>query len=91
MEALFDVSLTQTLSRTIITSGTTLITVLSLLIFGGEMIFGFALALFVGIVFGTMSSVYVASTWALLLGVQRQNLVPRKVERSEVDALETLD
>ena len=67
---LFDVSLTQTLSRTIITSGTTLITVISLLIFGGEMIFAFSLALVVGIVFGTFSSIYVASTWAIFLGYQ---------------------
>ena len=91
IQRLFDVSLTQTLSRTIITSGTTLITVVSLMIFGGEMIYGFALALFVGIVFGTISSIYVASTWTLLLGIQRENLVPKKVERKETDGFETMD
>ena len=52
MYDVFNISITETLSRTIITSGTTLITVVSLMIFGGEMIYGFALALFVGIVFG---------------------------------------
>lgn len=91
IQRLFDASLTQTLSRTIITSGTTLITVVSLMIFGGEMIYGFALALFVGIVFGTISSIYVASTWTLLLGIQRENLVPKKVERKETDGFETMD
>ncbi|MBO6258352.1 MAG: protein translocase subunit SecF [Succinivibrio sp.] len=91
MENLFDVSLTQTLARTIITSGTTLITVVSLLIFGGEMIYGFALALFVGIIFGTISSIYVASTWALILGIKRVNLVPKKIEKKETDGMETMD
>ncbi|MGN0916222.1 MAG: protein translocase subunit SecF [Succinivibrio sp.] len=91
MTEVFDISLTQTLSRTIITSGTTLITVVSLMIFGGEMIYGFSLALFVGIVFGTVSSIYVASTWALILGIQRENLIPKKVEKKENDGYETMD
>ncbi len=91
MPTLFDMSLSQTLSRTIITSGTTLITVISLLIFGGEMIYGFSVALFIGIVFGTISSIYVASTWALLLGIQRVNLVPKKIEKKETDIIETMD
>ncbi|MBQ9273207.1 MAG: protein translocase subunit SecF [Succinivibrio sp.] len=91
MEHLFDVSLTQTLSRTIITSGTTLITVVALLVFGGEMIFGFSLALFVGIVFGTITSIYVASTWALILGISRQDLVPKKIDKKETDIIESID
>ena len=91
MEQIFNISITQTLSRTIITSGTTLITVVSLMIFGGEMIYGFALALFVGIVFGTFSSIYVASTWPLLLGISRENLMPKKVEKQESDGYETMD
>ncbi len=91
MQTMFDVSLTQTLSRTIITSGTTLLTVLSLLLFGGEMIYGFSLALFIGIVFGTISSIYVASTWPLILGIERTNLIPIKVEKKETDGYETLD
>ncbi len=91
MEHLFDVSITQTLSRTIITSGTTLITVLSLLIFGGTLIHGFALALTVGIVFGTFSSIYVASTWALVLKIERRNLLPMKIEKKETDGMESLD
>lgn len=91
MYDVFNISITETLSRTIITSGTTLITVVSLMIFGGEMIYGFALALFVGIVFGTISSIYVASTWALILGIKRENLVPVKVEKKESDGYETID
>ena len=91
MEQIFNISITKTLSRTIITSGTTLITVVSLMIFGGEMIYGFALALFVGIVFGTFSSIYVASTWPLLLGISRENLMPKKVEKQESDGYETMD
>lgn len=90
IEHMFDVSLTQTLARTIITSGTTLITVLSLLIFGGSLIFGFALAVTVGIVFGTFSSIYVASTWPLLLKIERKHLIPRKIEKKEVE-YETMD
>ena len=90
MDRLFDVSLTQTLSRTIITSGTTLITVFSLLIFGGDMIYGFSLALVVGIVFGTISSIYVASTWALLLKIERKNLIPKKIDKKEIE-MESMD
>ena len=81
MDRLFDVSLTETLSRTIITSGTTLITVIALLILGGEMIYGFSLALLVGIIFGTFSSIYVASTWPLLLKIQRENLLPMEIKK----------
>ncbi len=90
MDRLFDVSLTQTLARTIITSGTTLITVFALLIFGGDMIFGFALALAIGIIFGTISSIYVASTWALLLKIERKHLIPKKIDKKEIE-IETMD
>lgn len=90
MERLFDVSLTQTLARTIITSGTTLITVFSLIFFGGDMIFGFSLALAVGVIFGTLSSIYVASTWALILKIQRQNLIPKKIDKKEIE-MESMD
>jgi preprotein translocase subunit SecF len=59
-------SINETLSRTILTGGTTLLAVLSLLIFGGEVIRGFAFVMFVGILVGTYSSIYVASPFALL-------------------------
>ena len=91
MDELFDVSLSQTLSRTLITSGTTLVTSVALLIFGGEMIYGFALALTIGVVFGTFSSIYVASTWALMLGIERSHLLPLPVEVKESDGVESMD
>lgn len=71
-------SINQTLSRTIMTSGTTLLVVLALYFFGGPVIHGFALALIVGILIGTVSSIYVASPLALWLGVTRANLMPVK-------------
>jgi preprotein translocase subunit SecF len=76
-------SLTQTLSRTIMTSGTTLIVVLALFVLGGTLIHAFAIALIFGIVIGTYSSIYVASFAALALGVSRQDLVLPKKEGAE--------
>ena len=71
-------SINQTLSRTIMTSGTTMLVVLSLFFLGGPVVHGFALALIVGILIGTVSSIYVASPLALWLGVTRANLAPVK-------------
>ncbi|WP_053033041.1 protein translocase subunit SecF, partial [Vibrio cholerae] len=67
-------SITQTLSRTLITSGTTLFVVIALFTQGGAMIHGFALALLLGITVGTYSSIYVASALALKLGITREHL-----------------
>ncbi len=72
---LINVSLTETLDRTIFTSLTTLLVVISLAVFGGEMIHSFALALIVGIGFGTYSSTYVASNILLLLNVNKEDLM----------------
>lgn len=69
-------SINQTLSRTLMTSGTTLIVVVCLYALGGETISGFALALLVGIGVGTYSSIYIASALALALGVSKQDLIP---------------
>jgi preprotein translocase subunit SecF len=80
-----NVSINQTLSRTIMTSGTTLLVVLSLFIFGGQVIHGFALALIVGIVIGTVSSIYVASPLALWLGISRATMAVRKKPEEEAD------
>jgi preprotein translocase subunit SecF len=79
-------SINQTLSRTIMTSGTTMLVVVALFIFGGQVVHGFALALIVGILIGTVSSIYVASPLALWLGVTRANLAPVKQPGAEVDA-----
>jgi preprotein translocase subunit SecF len=81
-----NVSINQTLSRTIMTSGTTLLVVLSLFIFGGQVIHGFALALIVGIVIGTVSSIYVASPLALWLGISRATMAVRKKPEEEADS-----
>ncbi|MGL4827199.1 MAG: protein translocase subunit SecF [Vibrionaceae bacterium] len=71
-----NISISQTLSRTTITSGTTLVVVIALFVQGGPMIHGFSLALLLGISFGTFSSIYIASALALSLGVTREHLLP---------------
>ena len=73
--ALMDNAKTATLSRTIITSGTTLLMVLAMLFLGGEVLHGFALCLTLGIVIGTYSSVLVASPITLWLGVSREDFI----------------
>ncbi len=70
----------QTLSRTIMTSVLTLIVVFALFFLGGSMLHGFALALIIGIIIGTYSSIYVAGSLALALGLTRQNLLPPSKE-----------
>ncbi|GEM78456.1 protein translocase subunit SecF [Vibrio superstes] len=74
-------AITQTLSRTLITSGTTLFVVIALFTKGGANIHGFATALLLGITVGTYSSIYVASNLALKLGVSREHLMPPQVEK----------
>ncbi|BDM63846.1 protein-export membrane protein SecF [Shewanella sp. NFH-SH190041] len=78
-------SITQTMSRTIITTGTTLITVVALFMKGGTMIHGFATALLLGIMFGTYSSIYVASYLAMKLGVNREHMMPVEIEKEGAD------
>lgn len=80
-----NVSLNQTLARTLVTGITTLLVLFSLLLFGGELMFGFAMALIIGIVVGTYSSIYVASPVTLALGVSKADLMPVKKEGAEVD------
>lgn len=71
-----DQSVNQTLSRTIMTSGTTLIVVLTLLLIGGPALQGFSIALVVGILVGTYSSIYIASASALDAGLTAESLFP---------------
>jgi preprotein translocase subunit SecF len=82
-----NISINQTLSRTLITSGTTLLVLVALFVFGGEIIHAFALALIVGIGIGTYSSIYVASTTALFMGISRADLMPVKKEDEALDEL----
>jgi preprotein translocase subunit SecF len=80
-------SVNQTLSRTLITSGTTLLVLVALFYFGGEVIHPFSIALLVGIIIGTYSSIFVASPVTLALGVSRQDLMPVEKEGAELDNL----
>jgi preprotein translocase subunit SecF len=73
-------SLNQTLGRTLVTSLTTLFVLVSLLIFGGEVIRGFASALTIGVVIGTYSSIYVAASVLLGLGIKREDLLVPETE-----------
>ncbi|HHF5319762.1 TPA: protein translocase subunit SecF [Haemophilus influenzae] len=83
---IIDISLTQTLSRTIITSVTTLVVVMALFFFGGPSIHNFSLALLVGIGFGTYSSIFVAIAIAYDVGLRREHMIPPKVDK-EIDEL----
>lgn len=75
---IMDLSINQTLSRTIMTSGLTLLVVIALFVFGGPTVHGFSLALIIGIIIGTYSSIYVAGSIAVALGLSRKNLMPTK-------------
>jgi preprotein translocase subunit SecF len=79
-------SINETMSRTIITSGTTLMVVLALFFLGGEIIKGFSLALILGIGTGTYSTIYIATAIAIWLGVSKADLIPVPKEGAEVDA-----
>lgn len=75
-----NISINQTLSRTIMTGLTTLVVLVALYWFGGQVMHGFSVALIFGVLVGTFSSVYVASAAALALGVSKQDLMPPKKE-----------
>jgi preprotein translocase subunit SecF len=78
-------SINQTFSRTLMTSITTLLVLISLFVFGGEVIHTFSLALILGVVVGTYSSIYIASTVTVALGVSKADLMPAQVEEKEGD------
>ena len=80
-----NISINETLSRTLMTSFLTLLSVIAMAFFGGQIIHNFALALIVGIVVGTYSSIYVASALALKLGVSRADLMPPEKEGAGAD------
>jgi preprotein translocase subunit SecF len=82
-----NISLSETLGRTLVTSLTTLLVLLALALYGGEMIFGFAVALLVGVVIGTYSSIYVASNVLLSMGVSKEDLMIPIKEGAEQDDL----
>ena len=84
-EEIIDISLTQTLSRTLMTSITTLFVVFALLFFGGPSIHSFSLALLIGIGFGTYSSIFVAIAAAFDFGLKREHMLIKVVEKEEFE------
>ena len=78
---IMNLSINETLSRTIMTSGSTLIVVLALLFLGGEDLKGFSLVLTIGIIVGTYSSIYIAGALAVTMGLTRKDLIKEKRER----------
>ena len=80
---IIDNAITSTISRTIITHGSTEVMVLSMLLFGGPTLFYFALALTIGILFGIYSSVFVAAAIAMWLGIKREDLVKVAAKKEE--------
>ena len=84
-QELVDISLTQTLARTLVTSLTTLLVLITLFFVGGEMINGFARALIIGVMVGTYSSIYVASNILLLMNIEKEDLMVPDKEGLEFD------
>jgi preprotein translocase subunit SecF len=82
---IINISLTQTLNRTIITSLTTALVLVALFYKGGALIHGFATALLFGVIVGTYSSVYIASAVGLALGISRDDLIPEEIEKEGED------
>ncbi|RZU98904.1 protein translocase subunit SecF [Spiribacter vilamensis] len=84
-ESITNRSINQMLPRTLVTSFTTLLVLLALVFLGGELIRGFAVALIIGVLVGTYSSIYVASSAALALGVSKEDLIPPPKEGEDAD------
>ncbi len=83
-EEIVNRALNDTLSRTLMTSTTTLLVVISLFIFGGEVIHAFSIALILGIVVGTYSSIYIASNTVLSMGISKADLMPVEKDDDEI-------
>ena len=79
-------ALNKTLARTLMTSLTTLLVLLALFYLGGEVIHSFAGALIIGVVIGTYSSIFVASSMILALGISKEDMLPSEKEKKEIDA-----
>jgi preprotein translocase subunit SecF len=83
-EEVTNISINQTISRTLMTSFTTLLVLFSLFFIGGEVIHSFSLALIIGVFVGTYSSIYVATTTTLALGISRADLIEPEVDEEEL-------
>tara|TARA_B100000963_G_C22615463_1_gene667091 strand:- start:1179 stop:2072 length:894 start_codon:yes stop_codon:yes gene_type:complete len=86
-EDLIDLSLNQTLGRTIITSFTTLLVLFALFIFGGELIRGFSLALILGVIIGTYSSIYVVANMLMSMNLSQEDLAIPEPEGADFDGM----
>jgi len=84
-EGVINASINQTLSRTLMTSITTLLVLIALFVFGGEVIHSFSIALIVGVIVGTYSSIYIASSSLLALNVSKEDLMQAEVENPNED------
>ncbi|MDF9434265.1 protein translocase subunit SecF [Chromohalobacter israelensis] len=87
MPQIFNDAINQTLARTMATSGTTLLVLLALFFLGGDMIHNFSIALILGIVAGTFSSVYVSAALLLVVKLERKDLIPAQKEDDEEEEL----
>lgn len=85
-----DISINETLARTLVTSFTTLLVLISLFLFGGEIIHGFSIAMIVGVLIGTYSSIYVASSSLLIMGVTRETLLPPAKDEEADEELDAI-
>lgn len=83
MPQIFNEAINATLSRTLATSGTTMLVLLALLLLGGDMIENFAIALLIGVVVGTFSSIYISGALLIPLKLSREDLIPTKKEADE--------
>lgn len=86
-ELIIDTALSQTLIRTTITAVTTLLVLFALLFFGGPVLYGFSLILIVGVLIGTYSSIYVASSTLMFMGLTKEDMLPPEKEKTELDSM----
>lgn len=86
--AVVNAAINDTLPRTILTSLTTLLVVMTLLLFGGEVLRGFSIALLIGVLVGTYSSIFVASPFVLVLGLQREDML--EVQKQDEDDMKAI-
>jgi preprotein translocase subunit SecF len=86
-EEIIDTAVSQTLIRTTITAVTTLLVLFALLFYGGQVLYGFSLVLIIGVLVGTYSSIYVASSSLMFMNLTKEDMVPPEKDRAELDAL----
>ena len=86
-EEIVDIAVSQTLIRTTITAVTTLLVLFALFFFGGQVLYGFSLILIVGVLVGTYSSIYVASSTLIFMNLSKEDMMPPSKDNAELDAI----